>query len=137
MSACGLGSKSVLVRVRPRNRWHLPTGEFEDNSIKGIFIKIRAECTRYHAAPEKGEGPLSAPPSLKGDERKQWSPEPRGGRGWVERGVAGAATFSSGTPGPERSRGAKHCSLFLLPPLIFPGTRHRPNPKENQGPREP
>ena len=106
MSACGLGSKSVLVRVRPRNRWHLPTGEFEDDSIKGIFIKIRAECTRYHAAPGKGEGLLSAPLSLKGDEKgRQRSPEPREGRGWVERGMAGAATFSSGTPRPREEPG--------------------------------
>lgn len=67
MSACGLRSKSILVTIRPRNRWHLPTGEFEANSIKGIFIKIQAESTRYRAAPRKGEGPLSTPLSLKGD----------------------------------------------------------------------
>lgn len=54
---CSLRSKSILVTVRPRNRWHLPAGEFEDNSIKGIFYKKYRQRVQYRAAPRKGEGP--------------------------------------------------------------------------------
>lgn len=43
-------------------------GQFEDNLIKGLFIKTWAGCTGVEQYPGKVRGDLSLPQSLKGQE---------------------------------------------------------------------
>lgn len=54
--------------VQSGNTWHPVIGQFEDNLIKGLFIKIWAGCTGVVQYPRKVRGDLSLPLSLKGQE---------------------------------------------------------------------